>query len=282
MCRSRADRRPGLCARAGTLRGGETRKRPQPRSSIRSSRDCGERSDRFFHHGDYETTTRINRLVVRMDPHFVEGLNTLAWLLRQGLNRPRMRGPHHRGLSRTTRSVGRLFESGALLFDLKEFSHWPCYYFTPERGAGALRPNATMLAHAYEEDGPQSRRLRAWRAIVEKFPGDEPARRNLGDWRKRRWSRRSGDVRFLADNQPRQRRGPPIPRPVQDRTFTRDLVTIQNPPPFSEPRVVAINEEGHPRYDHRYVHTISKQDKESYQEAAEYINSQPVISKHPA
>jgi glycosyltransferase involved in cell wall biosynthesis len=62
-------------------------------------------------------------------------------------------------------------------------------------------------------------------------------------------------------------------------TFTRDLVTaIQKFTPFSEPRVVAINEEGHIlRYDHRYVkHTISKQEKESYQEAAEYINSQPV------
>ena len=41
--------------------------------------------------------------------------------------------------------------------------------------------------------------------------------------------------------------------------------------------MVAINEEGHIlRYDHRYVkHTISKQEKESYQEAAD-INSQPV------
>jgi glycosyltransferase involved in cell wall biosynthesis len=62
-------------------------------------------------------------------------------------------------------------------------------------------------------------------------------------------------------------------------TFTRDLVTaIQKFTPFSEPRVVAINEEGHIlRYDTRYVrHTISKQDKESYQEAADYLNAQPV------
>ncbi|MDH7571724.1 MAG: glycosyltransferase, partial [Armatimonadota bacterium] len=62
-------------------------------------------------------------------------------------------------------------------------------------------------------------------------------------------------------------------------TFTRDLVTaIQRFTPFSEPRVIAINEEGQfLRYDQRYVkHTISKQDPESYQEAASYINNEPV------
>ncbi|MBI3944391.1 MAG: glycosyltransferase family 4 protein [Armatimonadetes bacterium] len=62
-------------------------------------------------------------------------------------------------------------------------------------------------------------------------------------------------------------------------TFTRDLVTaIQKFTPFSEPHVVAINEEGQIlRYDPRYVkHTISKQDKESYREAAEYINDGPI------
>ncbi len=62
-------------------------------------------------------------------------------------------------------------------------------------------------------------------------------------------------------------------------TFTRDLVTaIQKFTPFSEPRVIAINEEGQIlRYDTRYVrHIISKQDRESYQEAADYINRSPI------
>lgn len=62
-------------------------------------------------------------------------------------------------------------------------------------------------------------------------------------------------------------------------TFTRDLVTsIQKFTPFSEPRVVAVNEEGQiHRYDKRYVKfTIAKQDRDSYREAAEYINTQPI------
>lgn len=62
-------------------------------------------------------------------------------------------------------------------------------------------------------------------------------------------------------------------------TFTRDLVTaIQKFTPFSERYVIAINEEGHIlRYDPRYVkYTISKQDKASYQAAADFINSRPI------
>ncbi|HEX3000694.1 MAG TPA: glycosyltransferase family 4 protein, partial [Armatimonadota bacterium] len=62
-------------------------------------------------------------------------------------------------------------------------------------------------------------------------------------------------------------------------TFTRDVVTaVQKFTPFSEPYVIAINEEGQiHRYDPRYVKfTIAKQDRNSYKEAADFINHAPV------
>lgn len=137
-----------------------------------------ERSDRFFHHGDYETTTRINRLVVRMDPHFVEGLNTLAWLLRQGLNRPQEAlALHHRAIQDNPERWDAFFDLGLFYFDTKNYP-LAVHYFRRSVELEAPAAKQHMLAHAYEKMGRKADALRAWRAIVEKFPGDEPARRN--------------------------------------------------------------------------------------------------------
>ena len=138
-----------------------------------------ERSDRFFHHGDYETTTRINRLVVRMDPHFVEGLNTLAWLLRQGLNRPQEAlALHHRAIQDNPERWDAFFDLGLFYFDTKNYP-LAVHYF---RRSVELAPLYKQLLGMPEKAAAMRF---AWRAIVEKS-GDEPARRNLSDWRKRR------------------------------------------------------------------------------------------------
>ncbi|HOJ22846.1 MAG TPA: tetratricopeptide repeat protein [Armatimonadota bacterium] len=138
-----------------------------------------ERSDHFFHHGDYETTTRINRLVVRMDPHFVEGLNTLAWLLRQGLNRPQEAlALHHRAIRDNPERWEAFFDLGMFHFDRKDYP-LAAHYFRRSVELEAPAAKQHMLAHTYEKMGRTADALRAWRAIVEKFPDDQPARRNL-------------------------------------------------------------------------------------------------------
>lgn len=138
-----------------------------------------ERSDRFFHNGDYETASRINRLAVRLDPNFVEGINTLAWLLRQGLSRPKEAlALHHRAVRDNPESWEAYFDLGMFHFDAKEYP-LAAHYFrqSVERDAPAAKQH--MLAHTYEKMDRRADALRTWRAIVEKFPGDLAARHNL-------------------------------------------------------------------------------------------------------
>lgn len=137
------------------------------------------RSDYYWHEGDYETTSRINRLVIRLDPQFTECLNTLAWLLRQGLDRPdEARALLHRGMRDNPGHYESFFDLGMLYFDQKEYP-LAVHYFREATQREAPATAYHMLAHAYEKLGRTEDAKQAWRAAIAKFPNDGAARRNL-------------------------------------------------------------------------------------------------------
>ena len=138
-----------------------------------------EHSDHYFHAGDYETTARMNRLVVRMDPQFVEAVNTLAWLLRQGLNRPQEAlAIHHRGIQDNPDRWEVYVDLGQLHFDRKEYALAAHYLrLAAERDAPSVKQH--MLPHAYLKMGRRAEAIQAWREIIAKFPDDQVARKNL-------------------------------------------------------------------------------------------------------
>ncbi|NLC58071.1 MAG: tetratricopeptide repeat protein [Armatimonadetes bacterium] len=141
--------------------------------------DLWESSDHFWHRGDYETTSRINRLVVRLDPQFTECLNTLAWLLRQGLDRPKEAvALYHRGMRDNPDHYESFFDLGMLYFDGKQYA-LAAHYFREATQRKAPQTAYHMLAHAYEKLGRTEDAKQSWRTALEKFPNDAAARKNL-------------------------------------------------------------------------------------------------------
>ncbi|HEX3000693.1 MAG TPA: tetratricopeptide repeat protein [Armatimonadota bacterium] len=138
-----------------------------------------EHSDDFFHNGDYETTTRVNRLALRLDPQFVDCLATTAWLLRAGLNRPQEAlALYHRGMRDNPDNYECYSELGSFYFDQKQYPQAARYL----REAVRRNPPAPVfhqLAHAYEKMNKTDEALAVWRAALEKFPADVIAQRQL-------------------------------------------------------------------------------------------------------
>jgi tetratricopeptide (TPR) repeat protein len=138
-----------------------------------------DRADWYWHEGRYEERVAIDRLIIRMEPGFIEPYGTAGWLLES-------LGRDQDALAMYRQGVATVPERWETHHDLAMFYYQHKQY--PEAAAefrlAAEKPNAPgyvwkMLAHAYEHAGDLQRAVAAWEGAARVAPNDPAVAVNL-------------------------------------------------------------------------------------------------------
>lgn len=138
-----------------------------------------DRADWYWHEGRYEERVALDRLVIRMEPGFIEPYGTAGWLLES-------LGRDQEALAIYRQGVATVPERWETHQDLAMFYYQHKQY--PEAAAqfrlAAEKPNAPgyvwkMLAHAYERAGDLERAVAAWEGAARVAPNDPAIGVNL-------------------------------------------------------------------------------------------------------
>jgi Tfp pilus assembly protein PilF len=136
-------------------------------------------TDEYWHHGDYYRIVSILRVCVEADPVFTDAYSNGAWLLwslgdTQGADRFLKYG-----INRRPELWDLEYEFGWHLYNTKRYSSALPYLkratTNPKSDAIAWK----TLAHTYDRLGRFKESAATWRTVVQKFPKDVAAPRNL-------------------------------------------------------------------------------------------------------
>ena len=144
-----------------------------------------DRADWYWHEGRYEERVAVDRLIIRMEPGFIEPYGTAGWLLES-------LGRNQEALALYRQAVATVPDRWETHHDLAMF-----YYEHKEYPAAARefrqatqQPSAPayvwkMLAHAYERSGALEKAVAAWEAAARVAPDDPAIAVNLSRVRSR-------------------------------------------------------------------------------------------------
>jgi tetratricopeptide (TPR) repeat protein len=144
-----------------------------------------ERGDWYWHEGRYEERVALDRLVIRMDPHFIEPYSTAGWLLeslgrdqdalalyRQAVDVVPERWETHQDLAMYLYQHKEYAAAAEEFQRATEQPHPPVYVWK-------------MLAHAYEHNGELEKAAAAWETAGRMAPEDPAVGVNLSRIRAR-------------------------------------------------------------------------------------------------
>jgi tetratricopeptide (TPR) repeat protein len=144
-----------------------------------------DRADWYWHEGRYEERVAVDRLIIRMDPHFIEPYGTAGWLLES-------LGRNQEALALYRQAVAAAPDRWETHQDLGMyyFQHKEYPTAAEEFQRGAQQPGAPayvwkMLAHAYERAGALEQAVSAWEAAARVAPNDPAIAVNLNRIRAR-------------------------------------------------------------------------------------------------
>jgi tetratricopeptide (TPR) repeat protein len=176
--------RAGAAAPAGKKPAAGTSRAAKPVPQVEEILDdvvdrLWDRADWYWHEGRYEERVALDRLIIRMEPGFIEPYGTAGWLLES-------LGRDQEALALYRQAVATVPERWETHHDLAMF-----YYQHKDYPAAAgefreatLKPNAPgyvwkMLAHAYEHAGDLERAVAAWEGAARVAPNDPAIAVNL-------------------------------------------------------------------------------------------------------
>lgn len=152
------------------------------------------RGDWYWHEGRYEERVALDRLVIRMDPHFIEPYGTAGWLLES-------LGRDQEALALYRQAVAVVPERWETHQDLAMFLYQHKEYAAAaeefRRATEQPQPPVyvwKMLAHAYEHSGQLEKALSAWETAGRLAPHDPAVGVNMSRVRARLQSSGSGRV----------------------------------------------------------------------------------------
>jgi tetratricopeptide (TPR) repeat protein len=138
-----------------------------------------ERTDHYWHDGDYNRIVSLLRVVVEADPTFDEAYSVGAWLLwSMGDKAAADRFLDH-GVKNGKNKWVAHYNFGELLFVRRQFQDAIPHLNASIQFYGAPAAAWKMLAHSYEKAGNLTKSVELWRTVVKKFPADAAAPRNL-------------------------------------------------------------------------------------------------------
>jgi tetratricopeptide (TPR) repeat protein len=137
------------------------------------------RGDWYWHEGRYEERVALDRLLIRMEPQFIEPYGTAGWLL-DSMGRDEEALALYR---QATAAAPERWEThqdlGMYHFQHKEYPAAVAAFQRATRCAGAPVTAWKMLAHSYEDSGQVERSLAAWKAAARVAPEDPAVGYNL-------------------------------------------------------------------------------------------------------
>lgn len=144
-----------------------------------------DRGDWYWHEGRYEERVALDRLIIRMDPHFIEPYGTAGWLLES-------RGRDQEALAlyrQATIAAPERWEThqdlGMFYYQHKEYAAAAGEFQRGTQQQGAPVYVWKMLAHAYEHAGALDQAVSAWEGAARVDPHDPAIGVNLSRVRAR-------------------------------------------------------------------------------------------------
>jgi tetratricopeptide (TPR) repeat protein len=140
------------------------------------------KTDEYWHGGDPAPAIDICRMVIELDPHFVEAYSVGAWL---SLSLPKANEHdaldfYQQGIARNPQSYELLHEFGFEYYVLRK--HNPEAALPYLKRAAELSPTAPIkhtYAHALAQAGKPREAAAEWLRILKQFPNDPIARKEL-------------------------------------------------------------------------------------------------------
>ena len=144
-----------------------------------------DRADWYWHEGRYEERVAVDRLIIRMEPGFIEPYGTAGWLLES-------LGRNQEALALYRQAVATVPNRWETHQDLAMYYYEQKDYPAAAREFGAAtrqREAPTyvwkMLAHAYEHAGALEQAVATWEGVARMTPNDPAVGVNLRRVRER-------------------------------------------------------------------------------------------------
>jgi len=130
-----------------------------------------DKTDYYWHHGDYPRIVAIDRLITEIDPRFMEPYSTGGWLIESMGDNANAEAYYKLGVSRNQDSSYLYYMLEAFYFNtLKDYSD-----AVKVGEIDITKPDADvndwrMLAHSYEKNKQLDKALLTWKTIKAKYP----------------------------------------------------------------------------------------------------------------
>jgi len=138
-----------------------------------------DRADWYWHEGRYEERVAIDRLIIRMEPQFIEPYGTAGWLLES-------LGRNQEALALYRQAVAAVPERwethqdlGMFYYQLKDYPAAAGEFRAATQKPGAPSYVWKMLGHACEHAGDLEQAVAAWKGAARVAPNDPAIAVNL-------------------------------------------------------------------------------------------------------
>ena len=144
-----------------------------------------DRADWYWHEGRYEERVAVDRLIIRMEPHFIEPYGTAGWLLESlGRNQEAL-ALYRQAVAAAPGRWETHQDLGMYYYQHKEYATAAVEFQRGTQQPGAPAYVWKMLAHAYERSGALEQAVSAWEAAARVAPNDPAIAVNLNRVRAR-------------------------------------------------------------------------------------------------
>lgn len=138
-----------------------------------------ERSDEFFHKGQYRRSISVLRLVAELDPADDQAYGVASWLMYSLDEKDEGLAFLKLGLERNPDRYNMYEELAAYYTDLKDYKKAAEYYERATSFSDCPKIIWHALAHSYEKTGDLEKALKVWEHSAELEPGDPVVNNNL-------------------------------------------------------------------------------------------------------
>ena len=138
-----------------------------------------EKSDGFFHVGDYERSVATLRLITDLDPTDLQAYSVGAWLIDSRERPSEAEAFLKLGLSRNPNHYEMYSELGDFYFNKQNYAAAVGYFESALKFKDCPIVLWHMLAHAYERSGSLQKSIETWEHALTLEPGDGTVLVNL-------------------------------------------------------------------------------------------------------
>ena len=138
-----------------------------------------DRADWYWHEGRYEERVAIDRLIIRIEPQFIEPYGTAGWLLESLGRDPEALALYRQAVAAVPERWETHQDLGMFYYGHKKYPAAAAEFREATQKPGAPGYVWKMLAHASEHAGDLERAVAAWEGAARVTPNDPAVAVNL-------------------------------------------------------------------------------------------------------